>query len=230
MDNASQRNEARWAAHYREKGSPKRRDPEGFLVRLLTSSFPRPVVRDRNFAQQKLLDLSCGYGRNLELLIELGFDVHGSEISEEIVESLRREFPAVDFRVGKAHSLPFGDGFLDAVVACNSCYYLEDDTSMQDNLAEICRVLRPGGWFIGSVIKSAHSALTGGEEMEDGSVIVRQDRQNLRNGYRVHPARSAQHLQELLEDRFCNVEIGDFEDTLLGFRRALFYFYAEKRP
>jgi len=229
MNKINKTNESTWSNHYRQKKERPTLNPEGFIVRLLTSKFPSQVVTDIDYKGKKVLDLSCGYGRNLGFLKNLEFDLYATEITEEIVQSLKENISGVDFQTGKANQLPFKDNFFDGIVACNSCYYLDEDVCFADNLLEIQKKIKPGGWFIGSIIKASHTGLKDAEWLEDGSAIVRQDQLQLRNGYRLHYANSIQHTKEMLSPNFKNITIGEFSDNLMGFRRDFFYFHAEKK-
>ncbi|MFT6905322.1 MAG: SAM-dependent methyltransferase [Oleiphilaceae bacterium] len=229
MDNIKISNERTWSKHYQQKGQVQASYPEGFLVRLLTSKFPNQVVNNTDYKGKTVLDLSCGYGRNLDFLKDQQFQLYATEITPEIVQGLEDSIDDVDFRVAKANSLPFKDDFFDGIVACNSCYYLEENTCFDDNLNEIHNKIKPSGWFIGSIIKDTHSGLKDATCLEDGSAIIQRDQQHLRNGYRLHYAKSVEHTEQMLTPYFKNITIGEFSDSMLGFQRDLFYFYAEKK-
>jgi len=229
MNNVKNSNECTWSKHYLQKGKVQTRYPEGFIVRLLTSKFPNQVVKDINYKGKKALDLSCGYGRNLDFLKNLQFQLYATEITNDIVQNLKESITGVDFQVGKANQLPFKENFFDGIIACNSCYYLDEGVSFKDNLQEIQSKIKPDGWFIGSIIKDSHTGLKDAVWLDDGSAIIKQDQLNLRNGYRLHYAKSALHTEELLTPYFKNITIGEFSDSLMGFQRDLFYFYAEKK-
>ena len=135
-----------WTEYYKHK---KRHliYPESFIVRILLSTFPQPLLSDRNYKGRKILDLSCGFGRNLGLLLDLGFKVFATEISDEVIRNTQKCFPEVEICKGRNTYLPFEHDFFDYLMACNSCYYLETDAVFADNLYEISRVLKVGGFF-----------------------------------------------------------------------------------
>ncbi len=217
-------NERLWTSHYMGKMDGKKGYPEMFVVRLLTGSFPVAGIEDRDYKGKRLLDLSCGYGRNLGLFRDLGFDIYATEVSEDIVRELSRRYPDIEFRVGWAHKLPFEDGFFDGVVACNSCYYLPDRLTFGDNIREIHRVIRKGGWFVGSILASDHSIFKGAVLQSDGSFVITQDLQGLRNNCRLQGASSKEEVKTLLSPLFYRFRIGYFCDDFEGFRRSFFYF------
>lgn len=90
-----------------------------------------------------VLDLACGAGAMVERLAREGRTVIGLDrSSEELAEALRRgRGPLV---LGHASYLPFGDGTFDAVVSSLGIAVVADRPRL---LAEVARVLRPGGVF-----------------------------------------------------------------------------------
>lgn len=219
---------AAWTDHYERKTHPAMY-PEGFVVRAFLSTFPEPLLDDRDYAGRRILDLSCGHGRNLGLLLDLGFDVHASEVSPTVVAAIADRFPDVGLRVGRNGDLPHPDGFFDYLLACNSCYYLEPGATFADNLAEIARVLRPGGSVVGSLPGPDHFIFAGAALQDDGSVVVRADRDGLRNGDRLQRARDRDEVACLLAPWFDRVRVGRLIDDVSGLVRDLFYFTAVRR-
>ncbi|MEJ2166191.1 MAG: class I SAM-dependent methyltransferase [Desulfobacterales bacterium] len=213
----------KWTEYYeRQKGQLI--CPEGFIVRIFLSTFPYPLLSDRNFHGRKILDLSCGYGRNLGLLIDLGFSVFATEVSDEIIQKTHEYFPEVEISKGSNTNLPFRNGFFDYLMACNTCYYLEGDSVFANNLCEISRVLKEEGIFIGSIPTLNHFIFSGGDHCADGSVIIRQDRLGLRNGDRLQGAANSNHVSQMLSPFFKNIQIGHMKDECFGMARDLYYF------
>jgi SAM-dependent methyltransferase len=213
----------KWAEHYKRKKGPLIY-PEGFIVRIFMSTFPYPLLSDRNFHSRKILDLSCGYGRNLGMLVDLGFSVFATEVSDEIIKKTNKYFPKVEISKGSNTSLPFKNNFFDYLMACNTCYYLEADTVFTDNLYEISRVLKKDGFFIGSIPAVNHFIFSGGDHCGDGSVIIREDRLGLRNGDRLQCATNSNHVTQMLTPFFENIQIGRMKDECFGMIRDLYYF------
>jgi SAM-dependent methyltransferase len=77
------------------------------------------------------------------ILRETGAEVVAVDQSERMVElALAR---GVDARVGDVQSLPFADGSFDCAVAAWMLYHVPD---LDRGLAELARVLRPGGRLV----------------------------------------------------------------------------------
>jgi SAM-dependent methyltransferase len=99
-----------------------------------------------------VLDAGCGYGRNLVHLLREGCkvfaidqDAAGVEHVRQLSASLQTGLPAENFQVGSLDNMPFPDGFAD-VVLCNAVlHFARDDRHFRAMLAELWRVLKPGG-------------------------------------------------------------------------------------
>ena len=93
----------------------------------------------------RVLDIGCGPGVIVQELLDRGFDYHGVDIAERMIEQCRRRFPQVDssrFSVGRIQSLQFPDNFFDLVLCIGVIEYLEDDDQA---IREMRRVLKTGG-------------------------------------------------------------------------------------
>jgi SAM-dependent methyltransferase len=94
---------------------------------------------------RRVLEVGGGPGELAERMQrELGADVSYLDISPRMVE-LARERGVVDAQIGDVQSLAFEDGTFDTVVAAWMLYHVPD---IDRGLAEIARVLRPGGALI----------------------------------------------------------------------------------
>jgi len=110
------------------------------------------ILRGNITEGMRVLDAGCGYGRNLVHLLREGCEVFAMDADAGAVEhvrrlsaSLGRELPADNFRVGLLEKIPFADGLAD-VVLCNSVlHFARDEDHFRAMLAELWRVLKPGG-------------------------------------------------------------------------------------
>lgn len=94
----------------------------------------------------KILDVGTGPGIVAFLLAELGHDVTGMDLSEEMLRNAREnaarfDLP-VEFKQGDAENLPFEDKSFDAVVNRHVLWTLPNPGKA---IAEWRRVLKPGG-------------------------------------------------------------------------------------
>lgn len=109
------------------------------------------IVGSRPAPHTRVLDIGCGHGAlSLALSEGGGFDVVAIDLLEARVSSVRAKRagrdPAVAARVrivrADAESLPFRDGWFDAVAATEVLEHLDEPAHM---LSEASRVLRPRG-------------------------------------------------------------------------------------
>ena len=94
----------------------------------------------------RILDIGTGPGIVAFLLTELGHDVTGVDLSEEMLRNARENVARfnlpVEFRQGDAENLPFEDESFDAVV---NRYVLWTLPNPEKAIAEWIRMLKPNG-------------------------------------------------------------------------------------
>lgn len=99
----------------------------------------------------KVLNVGVGAGGLETILVAMGVDVSCLDPSERSVESLRSRLGLGEkARVGFSQSMPFPDGVFDVVVMSEVLEHLGDEV-LRLTLAEVGRVLRRGGRFVGTV-------------------------------------------------------------------------------
>ncbi|MGH3016543.1 MAG: ubiquinone/menaquinone biosynthesis methyltransferase, partial [Gaiellaceae bacterium] len=84
----------------------------------------------------------CGSGDLAIAAMQAGGDVTGLDFSEPMLERARRKAPEIEWLEGDALALPFADGTFDSVTIGFGLRNLPD---LERGLAELRRVLRPGG-------------------------------------------------------------------------------------
>jgi SAM-dependent methyltransferase len=115
------------------------------------------------------VDVGCGEGRVARELIRRGHTVVGVEGSEALAAAARAAQPAFEVHVGDARQLPLADGAADLAVASMSLLNID---SMPEAVAEVARVLAPGGRFCFSLVHPSNSAKPLGEHPEAGSYFA----------------------------------------------------------
>jgi SAM-dependent methyltransferase len=97
-----------------------------------------------------LLDLACGAGRHSRALAARGLDVVGLDLSPDLLNAARGESSgaAPAYLRGDMRELPFADRFAAVTMFFTSFGYFETDPENARVLAEVARVLRPGGRFL----------------------------------------------------------------------------------
>ncbi len=91
----------------------------------------------------RALDAGCGTGFQTAILLELGYETIGVDISAGLLSVARRRSRGARLLQGDVEALPCRDGTMDLVVSCGST--LSFVTRPERAFAEIARVLRPGG-------------------------------------------------------------------------------------
>jgi len=95
---------------------------------------------------RRALDLGCGVGRHARLLADAGLEVHAADASASGLAYARAQDPGGTIRFARSEftGLPFAPAAFDFALAWNVIYH-GDRTIVAAALAELARVLRPGG-------------------------------------------------------------------------------------
>ena len=121
-------------------------------VNLHNAYYERPATLSLagDVAGRRILDAGCGSGPLSAALRDRGAIVSGFDKSAGMLKLARKRLgPDADLQVADlGRPLPYPDGAFDDVIASLVLHYLEDWTAP---LAELRRVLRPGGRLIASV-------------------------------------------------------------------------------
>ncbi|WP_345376120.1 bifunctional demethylmenaquinone methyltransferase/2-methoxy-6-polyprenyl-1,4-benzoquinol methylase UbiE [Frondihabitans cladoniiphilus] len=94
---------------------------------------------------ERVLDIAAGTGTSSAAIAKSGAEVVALDFSAGMVEVGRKRQPAIEFIVGDAEKLPFGDDEFDAVTIS---FGLRNVNKPKTALAEMFRVLKPGGRLV----------------------------------------------------------------------------------
>ena len=108
----------------------------------------RPWVAGRDLG--RVVDVGCGTGNLLALLADARVDAYaGADLSPDMLRVAAGKLAASPVRgalaAGAAQALPFADGAFDTAVSAST---LHDWPDPRAGLAEVRRVLRPGGTLL----------------------------------------------------------------------------------
>lgn len=96
----------------------------------------------------RVLDVGCGTGRLLQDIQQrnASTELFGIDISDAMLALAREKIGATATLItADLTQLPFADSYFDAIVSSSVLHYLENQ---QQGIAEMARVLRPGGSIV----------------------------------------------------------------------------------
>lgn len=97
----------------------------------------------------KILDIGCGEGRTTINLHEAGQEVVGVDVVPIMINKAKEKYPQIDFRAMDAGNLDFPEASFDVVLfSFNGLDCLYPEAKRWQAVAEIWRVLKPGGFYI----------------------------------------------------------------------------------
>jgi len=150
----------------------------------------------REAAPEHVLEVGCGWGDfAARVQEELGATVVAIDLSPRMVELARER--GVDAREGDVQQLPFEDAAFDCAVANYMLYHPAD---IDRALAELRRVLRPGGRLV--------AATNGQRHLEELWLLVGRDKSKETRHF------FSEDGEELLRRHFGSVDRVDVESQL----------------
>ena len=190
--------------------------PAEGVIRIFKGKFPN-LLMPSNDNGLSILDLGCGDGRNLPFLNDLGYKVSATEVSHpisiKVQEKMRSMGIEVNVEAGHAGNLPFASASFDRLLAWNSCYYMSLGSGrFEDHVAEMARVLKPGGWIIVSIPKKSSFIFNNSKpEKRSGYRIIKDDYfDGLRNGEVMRCIEDVEDLENSFAhnfNKFCHADL-----------------------
>lgn len=135
--------------------------PDLELVRFVMKTWPTPQARE----SARVLELGCGTGANIRMLVENGFIVHGLDASETALKQCYPFLPYYDDGTKRAildDANNLGHHFAkhDLDLICDvGCFMHQSAEDRLEIVTQAFEVLRPGGWlFFSEAVSELSSA------------------------------------------------------------------------
>jgi SAM-dependent methyltransferase len=132
-DGLWEQNAAWWQRHYTDGVDPE------YQEQIL------PMVTHRLNGAHRVLDVGCGEGQVTRHIAHLGVPVVGVDPTPSQIRVAHRRGGSACYGQARAERLPLLDASFDALVLCMA---LEHIDPFEPALAEVARVLAPGGRFL----------------------------------------------------------------------------------
>lgn len=107
----------------------------------------RSLLRNVDLEGKKVLDVGAGVGGDSYRLLRAGAQVTALEYSPVLAREGRKALPEIRWIGGFSHAIPFASGSFDYVFCNAALHHMRDVPAA---IAEMLRVLRPGGLLITS--------------------------------------------------------------------------------
>jgi ubiquinone/menaquinone biosynthesis C-methylase UbiE len=134
--------------------------------------YEKPAMRAElpDLTGLNVLSVGCGSGVDVKWLAENGAQtVAGIDISEELINIAKQNYPGTDFRVMDMEALDLTDESFDLLYSSLAIHYLDDWTKA---LGEAYRVLKPGGTYVFSCSHPLDTALERKVEGKSKSALL----------------------------------------------------------
>lgn len=103
---------------------------------------------------KKIIDVGCGYGRNLVYFLRNDFEVFGIDQNATAIDEVKRlskelspHNPTENFRVALVEDMPFEDETFDLVICSAVLHFANDEDHFDKMLRSSWRVLKPRGFL-----------------------------------------------------------------------------------
>ncbi|NQT49764.1 class I SAM-dependent methyltransferase [Candidatus Kuenenbacteria bacterium] len=114
----------------------------------LENQFLTELINDALPQGKKCLDIGCGLGHWTQILHSLGGNVTGADNSQDVTEQFQTRLPDVKFVLLDQSTLPFPDDEFEIILISWVLQEMIDHEKFSIFLAEVKRILAPGGRFI----------------------------------------------------------------------------------
>jgi len=135
----------------------------------------------------KLLDIGCGFGRNVSLFQLFTDDITCIDPSTESINFVKKRFPDIKAFLFKPPIISLEEKF-NIIVGCNSLYYIDSKVRFDQYFSNIINILCNKGIFIFSFLDANHSLLKNSLRIDANIYEVQNDadQYKLRRGQKIY--------------------------------------------
>ncbi len=203
--------------------------PSETLITLMKGNYIENL--NKNYSGKRVIDVGFGSGNNIPFLVSLGMDVCGTEISKEIVDSVKgimdRRNISCTLKVGINRDIPFEDNMFDYLISWNVIHYENSENDIMQALSEYHRVLKRGGRFFLQTGTPEHFIWQDSKKITEHLRLIGKS-DDYRKGKVLYYFGSKEYLNEFLSRKFGNVQIGRCTNDLFTKKFDLFVATGEK--
>lgn len=200
-----------WDQLYSTK-SPTHQLPSEDLVIGINRYLPKD-----EYEGKRLLEVGCGPGNNISYLAARGFEAYGVYISPTAIEYAQQRLShaklQAQFHSLESNTYPFEDDFFDVVVIWHVLVY-NNESSLQQILNEVRRVLKPTGSILANLPTFRDFSVSNGKQITKNSFALKSIAGN-QEGAIVTGAETKEDVA-LIFSSFDELDIGYSEISIKG--------------
>ena len=200
-----------WSRIY--SSGEKRRDvyPDQNFIRALYYMFKEHWTSGKD---TKVLDIGFGKAYILAYLGQLGFELHGTEVSKESIDIGNQTLSAMDLKADlrlTGDKLEYPENYFDFVVCWETLHFFGNPDSVRKILGEINRVLKPGAGLLSSLIMPNNTQIECSRKIDENVFEVTDEwKYDSRVGSRIFCIPKKEDLKLFIEEIFTDAQIGSF--------------------
>ena len=107
-----------------------------------------PSIALKHLQKGKALDYGTGTGYSAQFLQDIGFDVTGVDVSNEMLHQAALKYPSLSLHLIENGRIPFADSTFDLVFSSFVLFEIGTHDGIVNYLAEATRVMQVDGLFI----------------------------------------------------------------------------------
>lgn len=196
-----------WNKQNLEENGKKRFFPTEMMLRSLFSSNYFQLTNKQEHGC--VLDIGCLYGNNLLPFEDRGWELYGTEVTEESVQITKNSCKnlgiSVNVQLGFNRKLPFEDGFFDILLSLATIHYEESLQHVEETLIEFKRVMKKDGVALIQTVAPRHSIFVNSKEV-GGNVYELDMEEDIRHQQRFVFFKKNEEFLEIAKRYFSKIE------------------------